>query len=208
MLAPMADLPPSSSGSFSAASLAADSQEVKGLVFETVRVYMIETYGKPKWEELMYMLPQRTANVFEQPQITEWYPESELRRFAHLAFENVCNNDEDEYLEFVRRVARVGIHRFFSMIPGLASGRFVLRNVPTFFSRIRRGTASVKVDSAPDGRVLIQYENYRYCRDRLYRLMALGCCQAAAEAATDKIPKAELKTWDRSSMLLAFTLDE
>jgi hypothetical protein len=204
----MANQPPSSSGSFSAASLAADSQEVKGLVFDTIRNYVIDTYGKPAWDEMMYLLPRQTIEVFESPQLTEWYAESEMRRFVHLAFEMICGNDEDKFVELTRKVADVAIHRFLRMIPELASASFVLRNVPTFFRRIRRGTASVRVETDRHGRVLVHWEDYRYCRDRLYRMMAMASCQAAANAATGKIPDAEFVTWDRSSMTIAFTVDE
>jgi hypothetical protein len=204
----MSDESPSSSGSFSAASLAADLQEVKGLVFDTVRLHILERYGKKKWDELMYLLPRQTIEVFENPHITEWYAESEMRRFAHLAFELICNEKEDQFVELVRDVALACIHRFLRMIPDLASGHFVLRNVPTFFKRVRRGTATVRVETVAGGRVLIHYENYRYCRDRLYRLMAMTSCQAAVYAATNKWPEADLRRWDRSSMTLSFRLDE
>lgn len=198
---------PGSSGSFSAASLAEDTQQVKGLVFETIRLYVPERYGRDKWQRILYLLPQRTVNVLEQAEISEWYPESELRRFLHVAFELLTDDDEQKFAELVRSVAHVAIKRFFKMIPSLASGHFVLRNVPTFYKRIRRGTATVHVEKLPDGEVQVHYQDFRYCRDRLYRIMALASCQAAAEAATGKIPEGKIQAWDRSSMVLSFMPD-
>ncbi|PRQ04354.1 hypothetical protein ENSA5_08320 [Enhygromyxa salina] len=177
-------------------------------MFEAARDYMIGKYGNKQWDELMHKLPRQTIEVLESPEITQWYAESEMRRFAHVVFETICGEDEYQFQELTRNVALAAIHRFLRMIPDLASGRFVLRNIPTFFGRIRRGVATVRVETDEDGRVLIHYSDYRYCRDRLYRLMALGSCEAAAYAATDKLPAAKVETWDRSSMTLAFTLDE
>ena len=203
----MAEKPPSSSGTFSAASLAQDLQEVKGLVLATVREYVLEKHHKSKWDELMYLLPRRTSEAFENPQITEWYPETDMRRFVHLAHELLADNSDEKFLELSRNVALTGINRFFRMIPTLTSSRFVLRQIPTLFSRIRRGTATVST-VVEGGEVSIHYIDYRYCRDRMYRLMALGSCQAAVFAATKKIPVGEVRRWDRASMTLAFKLDE
>lgn len=203
----MADEHPGSSGSFSAASVAQDLQEVKGLVLETVRDYVLDKYGKKKWNELMYLLPRRTSEVFESPEITEWYPESEMRRFTHLAHELLADDDDQKFMALTHAVALSGINRFFRMIPTLTSNRFVLRQIPTLFRRIRRGTATVKTETKGN-MVLIHYEDYRYCRDRMYRMMALASCQAATFAATGNTPLGEVSRWDRSSMTLSFRLDE
>lgn len=200
----MSSQSPGSSGSFSAASLAEDTQQVKGLVFETIRIYVIENHNKPQWDRLMYLLPQRTVDVFENAEISAWYPESELRRFAHLAFELLADEDVKKFEELVREIAHMVIKRFFKMIPTLASARFVLRNVPAFFRRIRRGTATLKVEAGEGGEILVHYDDFRYCRDRLYRGMALICCQAAAEAATGERIEGKVARWDRSSMTLSF----
>ena len=38
--------------------------------------------------------------------------------------------------------------------------------------------------------------------------MALGSCQAAVFAATEKVPHSEIRKWDRSSMILAFRIED
>ena len=177
-------------------------------MFETIRDYVKMEYGQEQWERMMYLLPQRTVDLFANVDLSEWYPESELRRFLHLSFDMLAEEDEAKFAELAGKVALVGIRRFFKMIPTLESGRFVLRNVPSLFRRIRRGPATVRVEPSDDGRVLLHYEDFRYCRDRLYRSMAVASCQAAAFAATGKMPEGKVQTWDRSSMVLAFTLDE
>ena len=69
-------------------------------------------------------------------------------------FEELAGLDEAKFKALVRDVAHMAIKRFFKMIPTLASGRFVLRNVPTFFRRIRQGSASVRVEPGADCKLL------------------------------------------------------
>jgi hypothetical protein len=198
----------SSSGSFNDGSLVEDVHQIKGLAFASLHTFVTEAYGQATWAKLMEELPPSTAALFDDIDTAEWYPETEMRRIVHVVYQHLAEDDDDRFVEIVRGVAKVAIHRFFGMILTIATGRFVLRNIPTFWKRIRRGPATLRTETASDGRVLIHYSDYRYCRDRIYRLISLANCQAAAFAVTKKLPKAEITKWDRYSMTLAFTLDE
>ena len=57
------------------------------------------------------------------------------------------------------------------------------------------------------GPVLIHYEDFRYCRDPIYRHLSMANCQALVLAATGKVPKAKVLIWNRTSMTLAFEVD-
>jgi hypothetical protein len=131
-----------------------------------------------------------------------------MRRVVHLMYQHLAQDDDERFLALMRGVALVGINRFFGMILTITTARFVLRNIPAFWRRVRRGPAVLHTEASDDGRVLVHYSDYRYCRDRIYRLVSVANCQAAAFAATKKLPQAEVAKWDRYSMTLAFTLDE
>ena len=204
----MSDPHPSSSGSFTDGSLVNDIQQVKGLAFESVKTYVNEEFGKRDWEALMELLPPSTRGLLDDIDTSQWYPETEMRRIVHLMYQHLAEDDDERFKEIMRGVAMVGINRFFGMILTITKGSFVLRNIPTFWKRVRLGPASLHTETAPDGRVLVHYSDYRYCRDRVYRMISLANCQAAAFAATKKLPKAEVVKWDRYSMTLGFTVDD
>ena len=206
------DPSPSSSSSFSSSSSGSgsvvdDIQEVKGLTFGTIRSYLIETHGQAKWDALMDKLPLRTHRLYADIQSTEWYPETEMRRLVHAIAEHYVPDDEEAFLALFRGVAAAGISRFFRMILTLASGQFVLRNIPTFWRRLRRGPASLTAKQSGSA-VRIHYDDFRYCRDPLYRLLSIANCQAAALASCGKIPKASVEVWDRHSMTLLFEFED
>lgn len=204
----MADVSASSSGSFSDGSLVDDIHQVKGLALASIQTYVIETFGQPMWDALMDQLPPRTSGLFDDVDTSDWYPETEVRRVVHVLYQHLAEDDDERFMEIMRGIALVGINRFFGMILTISTARFVLRNIPSFWKRVRRGPAVLSTETTDDGRVLVHYSDYRYCRDRVYRLISLANCQAAAFAATKKLPQAEIAKWDRYSMTLAFTLDE
>jgi hypothetical protein len=205
------DRPASSSPSMSAASSSADSivdseQLVKGLTFQTARRHLTERFGEQTWLALMDALPRRTRSLFDEAQTSEWYPEAELRRFIHVVHAQLAQGDDQRFGEIARELALAGISRFFRMMVGLASARFVLLKVPVVWKRLRQGPAQLHAEIADDGRVLIHYENYRYCRDPIYRQLSLANCQALVVAATNEVPIAVVLRHDSRSMTLAFEL--
>lgn len=204
---------PSASGSSStsAASSSADSvidsdQLVKGLTFQTARRHLTQQFGDEAWRSLMDELPRRTRKLFDDAQTSEWYPEAEMRRFMHRVHAQLAEGDDDRFGEIARDLAAAGISRFFRMMVGFASARYVLLKVPVVWKRLRQGPAQLRAEATDDGRVLIHYENYRYCRDPIYRQLSIANCQALVVAAVGKVPAAEVLRHDTRSMTLSFTL--
>ena len=203
------ELDPSASASASTSSSTGESsildeQLVKGLTFQTARRHMREAYGEDAWDLMMAALPRRTRALFETAETTEWYPESELRRFFHVVHEQLAAGDDARFREIAIDLAIAGVNRFFRMIIGLTSARFVLQKVPTIWKRLRTGPARLSTEIADDGRVLVHYQDYRYCRDPIYRQLSIANCQALVVAATGKVPEAEVLVHDHYSMTLAF----
>ncbi len=195
-------------GSTDCASTITDVQQVKGLTFDTAARYFNENFGAARWEALLAALPPDTAELIRTAQINEWYPESELRKLIHQIYQQIAERDAERFLEIVRGLALTGISRFFRVVINFASGRFVLRKLPVFWRRLRRGPATLTTEIDDAGRVLIHYDDFVYCHDPIYRLLSIGNCQALVVAATKQVPKAEILAHDRISMTLAFTLDD
>lgn len=209
----MTDEHSGSSSSFSSISTSEgvvndDTQTVKGLTFGTIRTYLIENHGEAGWEAFLAKLPRRSRTLLNECEFTEWYPETELRRIIHALHEHLAEGDDERFMELCRGIALAGISRFFRMVLTLASAKFVLRNIPTFWKRLRRGPARVTVETVSDSLIKIHYSDYRYCRDPLYRLLSLANCQAGVYAATKQIPKSEVESWTGDSMTLVFHLGQ
>ncbi|PRQ07555.1 hypothetical protein ENSA7_25450 [Enhygromyxa salina] len=181
-------------------------QLVKGLTFETARRHLTQQFGERAWQSLMDDLPRRTRSLFDEAQTSEWYPEAELRRFIHVLHAQLAEGDDERFAEIARALALAGISRFFRMVVGLASARFVLLKVPVVWKRLRQGPAKLHTEIADDARVLVHYENYRYCRDPIYRQLSIANCQALVVAATNTVPPAAVLRHDSRSMTLAFEL--
>jgi hypothetical protein len=203
----MEDPSPSASGSFGSGVLDDDNQ-IKGFAFEVLRTHLIEQFGLPQFNEVFDTLPRRTREILDEADINEWYPEAEMRRVIHLVYDELAGRNDEKFVELMRAVALAGVNRFFRTVLGLASGKFVLRNIPSLWKRLRRGPASIRPEQLADGRVLLHYENFRYCRDPIYRLLSLANCQAVVLAATKKLPKSSLMRHTGTTMTLAFQLDE
>lgn len=201
---------PSSSTSFGSisSSVLDDENQVKGFAFEVLRLHLLETFGLAQVTEAFDTLPRHTREILESPDIAEWYSESEMRRVIHLVYDQLAGRNDEKFLEIMRGNALAGINRFFRMVLGLASGRFVLRKIPTLWKRVRRGPATLRAEQLDDGTVLIHYENFRYCRDPIYRLVSIANCQAAAFAATKHMPKGKVVRHSSTSMTLGFEVDE
>lgn len=182
--------------------------EVKGLTFETARKHFTATYGEETWASLMAAIPASTRALFAEATLNEWYPESELRRFILVVYDQLAERDDDRFREIMRGLALAGISRFFRVLIGMASARFVLKKVPVVWGRLRRGPAVLTTEVTADDRVLIHYDGFRYCRDPIYRQLSMANCEALVVAATDKVPRAKIVTWDAFSMTLSFEIPE
>jgi len=180
--------------------------EVKGLALDTMRRYLIERYGEPGWGSLVATLPQGTRALIAEVEINEWYPEAELRRLVTAIHAQLAEGDDQRFREIIRALALGGINRVFRALLGLSSARFVLEKVPVIWTRLRRGPSVVTVDATDDTRVLIHYEDFRYCGDPIYRQFSIANCQALVVAAKQAVPKAKVVIWDDDSMTLSFEL--
>jgi hypothetical protein len=177
------------------------AQTVRGLTFLTARTYFIDTWDEATFERLMLALPDETRSLFTEAMMSEMYPEAHMQRFMHRVYDELAAGDDEAFLEIVRGLALAGVSKFFKVLLGFASARFVLRKIPTIFARLREGTAVLTVEEG-DAAVQIHYAEFPFCRDHVYRLLSLGNCQAIVMAATKEIPEGHVVRYGPDSMTL------
>lgn len=186
------------------ANATGDVPLVKSGTFETIHRYVQAEFGEDAFQELLTHLSPELAERLVQADLNGWYPEAELHEVIHAIHEHLAGGDDERFLTIARGLALAGISRFFRVVIGFASARFVLRKVPVLWTRLRRGPASLVSEVAEDGRVLVHYSDYEYCYDPVYRLLSIANCQALVVAATKEIPAAMVMRYDDTSMTLAF----
>jgi hypothetical protein len=178
---------------------------IKGIAMDTVRQHFPEAHGEEAFARLLATLPEEIRAAFVDAQLDRWYPEEYMGAFFHAVYEQLAGRDEERFLEIVRANMVAGVSRFMRVLLSLASAKFVLKKLPTVFTHVRQSTA--RVTPAIDGDQLrIRYENFPFCRDRIYRLLSLGNCQALAQVASKQVPSARVLEWGPDWMTLEFDL--
>lgn len=187
-------------------SIIDDIQQVKGLTFAMSRQHLIAKFGEEAWNGLMESLPLRTRALFEGVEFDDWYPEAELRRFMKAVHAQLAEGSNQRFVELSRELAKERLQKFFGMLWGLRSARFVIGKMPVIWRRLRRGPAEVWTERIEGGLVLVHYDNFRFCRDSVYRQMMIAECQAVVMAVDKDVPKVDVVNWDRYSMTISVRL--
>ena len=197
---------PLSFESVTGGSIIDDLQQVRGRVFATDREVLIERFGEARWQAMMDMLPLRTGALFEGLDPDAWYPENELRRCMKGVHAELAEGHSEAFITLARELAAARYARSFRLLRHLASARFAVRKMPVFWRRQRRGPAEVATEFLADDRVLVVFDNFRYCRELLYRQLLMADCQALVLTVGKRVPEVDVVNWDRYSLTLAIHL--
>ena len=164
-----------------------DEGEVKGLWFASARAYLLDEFGVEALDGVTAAMGEH-ADILREPDHNLWYPEAALAEMLAAMDEVLCDGDEERFIEVIVGASTQGIGRFFRLLMGLGSTRFLLKKVPTLFHWIRRSNARVEVDSSPE-RSLIHYRDFPWLEDHRYRLMTVGTLRGMIEISTGKTPE-------------------
>ena len=158
--------------------------EVKGAWFVTARRFL-ESHDSPgALEQVLSRMAAEHRAVLADPLGSAWYPEAALQELLAALFETIAERDMVQFEDLMRRSTHEGIGRFFRMLISLGSFRFIMRNVPTMWRRIRRGMGKVEVHFEDEDRVaIVAYSEFPYFDDPLYRALTLGSLRGMAEVA-------------------------
>lgn len=161
--------------------------------FDSGRDYLLEHHGPEVLERIAGVMGDHGA-ALREPDHNLWYPEAALGAMLVGIDEVLAQGDEARFTEIIVGASTQGIGRFFRLLMGLGSTRFLLKKVPTLFHWIRRSNARVEVDSSPD-RSLIHYRDFPWFEDVRYRWMTIGTLRGMVEISTGKTP--EIRVADR-----------
>lgn len=157
--------------------------EVKGAWFATAQRFL-ESHAPTALDDVAKAMSAEHRSVLLEPLGSAWYPEAALQELLAALFETIADHDLSRFEDLMRQSTHVGIGRFFRMLISLGSFRFVMRNVPTMWRRLRRGAGQVEVDIDASGHIAtISYSAFPYFSDPLYRAMTIGSLTGMAEVA-------------------------
>ena len=168
----------------------ADS-EVKGIWFLSAIRYLREAHGEAMVERVTEGLLPEHRPIFTDALPGEWYPEAALQDMLAVLFGQVAGGDEDLFVRFVEEASVYGTGRFFRVLLGLASTRFLMRRVPVLWDRMRRGLGRVEVEQGERTTVL-HYRDFPYFADPNYRLMTVGTLRGLCRVAGQVRPNVEI----------------
>ena len=173
------------------------------MTFVTVREFLSQHLGADAYKDLCDALPSTTRALLRDATPGRWVAESHLQTVIRSLFEDSLGGDEVAFVECVRGMASAGVNRFMRIILSLASERFVLRNVPVVWKRLRRNAGTVDADVEP-GLVRLRYDGFPYFGELACRLMSLANCEALVQSATGRLPKGKIVDWSSDTLVLEF----
>ena len=183
-----------------------EASRIKGLVFVTCRRFVEEGYGVEVCEALLSGLEPAAREAFNEPDVSELYPEAYMHAFVTRMHSLVAGGDEEAFCDMIRGIARLGISRFFRLILSLTSPVFVVKRIPLLFKRLREGPAELRteLDSA---HIVVHYDKFPWCGDPVYRLTSMANIQAAVEATGAACPRVTVSECSSTSMSLVIDLE-
>lgn len=153
--------------------------EVKGIWFVSLRTWAERELGAAAIARLCAAMPEH-GGLVDTALASEWYPEDALLELLR-ALRKEAGHDERRFVEMARRCSHEAVGRFFRVILGLTSPRFLLKQVPTLWRRIRRGDqVAIEVDTDDVGGT-IHYRGFPYFRHEEYLWLTEGSLRALVE---------------------------
>ncbi|MBC8069578.1 MAG: hypothetical protein IAG13_14670 [Deltaproteobacteria bacterium] len=175
------------------------ASEVKGIWFESTRGWLLRTHGPEALARVEQRLAPELRGLLRDPMASQWYPESALAELLAATRAELTDGSARGFVAMVEDITLDGVGRFFRLLLSLASPGFVLRKVPVLWSRMRRGSGRVEVETLSD-RVRVRYSEFPWFNDENYRLMTLATIQGICRAAGSRAPVAEVVQWSHDTL--------
>jgi len=151
--------------------------EVKGLWFTIGRRYVLENAGQDALDALVAHMGPAHGAIIASALPSEWYPEETLQRTLAALNEVLAKGNPAEFVHTIEEASLLGIHHFFRALLRIVPPAMMLRKIPTMWNIMRRGPASVVVETGDSGGV-VRYGRFPYFDDVRYRLLTQGAIQA------------------------------
>lgn len=177
--------------------------QVKTLTFSTLAGVLPQRFEAPHLAKIRGALTGPTREILDAGQPGSWVDEAHMQELLEVIYEVGLDREDEAFNEFCRTVALEGIGRFMKIFLTLASDRFVLRRIPVVWGRLRRCAGTVTAESGP-GYVRLHYAGFPFFNSHLYRILSTANCQALVQAATGRVPVAQIKSWTGTMLCIEF----
>jgi hypothetical protein len=157
--------------------------EVKGIWFVTLQHFLTDALGAEGFARVVRAVPEPHRDALEAPLTSSWYPEEALQAALHAVHDAAAHGDRIRYTALVEGATQHAISRFFRALLRATTARFLLKQIPTMWRRIRLDATRFRVDVDAEG-VTVRYDGFPYFDDPLYRWMAIGSVRGIARLAT------------------------
>lgn len=165
--------------------------EIKGVWLVTAKSWVLGQRTVAELNAVARHVDPAMRSALTDPLPSEWYPEETLQQVLRGMRSVLAEDSDSRFLELMRQCTRIGVNRFFRALLRLGSAQFVLRQVPTMWRQIRRGTGRVEVETESN-RIQLRYRDFPYFDDPNYRLLTLGSLGAVVELCTSSQPSVSL----------------
>lgn len=163
------------------------TSEVKGAWFVSAQAYLGAEGALPA---VLAAVPPTHRGALADPVPSAWYPEASLKATLD-AMRRVHAPAPAAFVDAIDACTVIGTSRFFRALLALSTPGFVLRRVPTMWSKIRRGAGTVEVET-DEGTATLRYRAFPYFADENYRLLTVGSLRAVVRTTTGRTPSVEI----------------
>ena len=162
-------------------------QEISGVFFAGARDYIRDQHGPEVLERVAEQAGPEAGSVLRDPDREAWYPEESFREMLRAFCEVVAGGDVDRFEEIIRSGSLLGIRHFMQIITRQTAPRELLQRTPSLWNLLRRGPATVRVESQPD-RIVMHYEGYPFHAHPVYVPFFWGLVASRLEASSGYVP--------------------
>jgi hypothetical protein len=166
--------------------------EIKGVWLVTARSWVLHHHGSSMLERIAGHIEPELRSALTDPLTSTWYPERVLAQALKGLREEVAHGSADEFRTVMESCTALGVSTFFRVLLRLSSPRFVLRQVPTMWRQIRRGSGRVEVTDE-NGKITIRYREFPWFDDVNYRLLTVGSLTALLRVCTRRTPRIRIQ---------------
>jgi hypothetical protein len=165
--------------------------EVKGIWFVALRSYLRERAAAESYGQVLAAIEPAHRAALADPIASAWYPEEALQA-AFAAVRAQVAPEPRQFLDLLDSSTEIATSRFFRALLKLASASFVIRQIPSIWTHVRRGAGSVVVDQRGGGTTVLQFRDFPYYYDENYRLLTVAAIRTIIRTSTGKVPRATI----------------
>lgn len=164
--------------------------EIKGSAFVTLLRWADE-HRPGEVPAFLAALSPTDRDIVREALPSAFYPEELHHRVLVAAHSVFAREDLRAFERMIAACTSLGVQTFARLVLSFASTRFLLRRMPTLWSVLRRGPATLTVEQT-EGHTDLHYRSFPFFRDHLYRHYFRALLGAVVEPTLGRTPSVEI----------------